>query len=500
MGHVAAACKEPYCSTCKLNGHPDGTCSSACRNCGKVHADVVRPKWCGPRGPCFGCQLWGHEKVLCPVLLAQQRCSKCNFRGHRIRDCPGYCTRCRKHGHMLPQCTAKPCPACLGFGHEAGSPECGRHSSSSSRRPAAEAGSRGQQQGAAVAGAAAPAAAAAAAAGRVPFKASSVRLQPGEPDENQRGEFIEKFFDANSPALQAYAMGLIEQRMKAAVLSRLSAADLAQILEQDDPVATLEEVYRHFAIGRMGSMQPANLQPEGQRALEEALPRQLRVQLKPGWGKAHRWGDVALQLQEAAAGGSWGKADRDAFEEAEARARQASFDAETALKEQRAQQETQQQAPQQQQQQQQREQQQHGEAGATYVINQLVEEQQMREYLLLAGVQPAADMQVAPLLHGVVRSPLKSLKASNEENFAIWASRLPYKQIVAAARQRVEGVEVWITVQSCIGLAGDIPALIKALYSNDGCNFIDRKYGRVDQADVRDLLHLSINSSSTIYH
>uniref|UniRef100_A0A383WD07 Uncharacterized protein n=1 Tax=Tetradesmus obliquus TaxID=3088 RepID=A0A383WD07_TETOB len=74
--------------------------------------------------------------------------------------------------------------------------------------------------------------------------------------------------------------------------------------------------------------------------------------------------------------------------------------------------------------------------------------------------------------------------------------KVPYKQIVAAARQRVEGVEVWITVQSCIGLAGDIPALIKALYSNDGCNFIDRKYGRVDQADVRDLLHLSINSSS----
>lgn len=100
VGHVAAVCKERFCSQCKRYGHPDGKCDNACPNCGKMHRDG-HPKWCGPRGPCFGCGLWGHEKIVCPVLFAQERCTRCKFRGHRVRDCPGYCTRCGKHGHYF---------------------------------------------------------------------------------------------------------------------------------------------------------------------------------------------------------------------------------------------------------------------------------------------------------------------------------------------------------------------------------------------------------------
>uniref|UniRef100_A0A383VE74 Uncharacterized protein n=1 Tax=Tetradesmus obliquus TaxID=3088 RepID=A0A383VE74_TETOB len=68
--------------------------------------------------------------------------------------------------------------------------------------------------------------------------------------------------------------------------------------------------------------------------------------------------------------------------------------------------------------------------------------------------------------------------------------RVPYSEIVAAARQRVEGVEVWVTVQSSLGLAGDIPPIIDALFTKD------HLFCPVDDADLHGLLYLSLNSTS----
>uniref|UniRef100_A0A383WDP0 Uncharacterized protein n=1 Tax=Tetradesmus obliquus TaxID=3088 RepID=A0A383WDP0_TETOB len=74
--------------------------------------------------------------------------------------------------------------------------------------------------------------------------------------------------------------------------------------------------------------------------------------------------------------------------------------------------------------------------------------------------------------------------------------KVPYKEIVAAARRRVEGeqlnrVEVWIAVQS----SQNIPPILKVLCSNSPPEYpaLDAGY-EVDDADLPDLLHLSINS------
>uniref|UniRef100_A0A383WCZ8 Uncharacterized protein n=1 Tax=Tetradesmus obliquus TaxID=3088 RepID=A0A383WCZ8_TETOB len=72
--------------------------------------------------------------------------------------------------------------------------------------------------------------------------------------------------------------------------------------------------------------------------------------------------------------------------------------------------------------------------------------------------------------------------------------KVPYKGIVAAARHRVPGVEVWITAKMYMGLASDIPKATKALYSAVSHMFNPKDAGWVFNSDVRDLLHLSINS------
>uniref|UniRef100_A0A383WCZ2 Uncharacterized protein n=1 Tax=Tetradesmus obliquus TaxID=3088 RepID=A0A383WCZ2_TETOB len=86
--------------------------------------------------------------------------------------------------------------------------------------------------------------------------------------------------------------------------------------------------------------------------------------------------------------------------------------------------------------------------------------------------------------------------------------KVPYKEIVAAARQRVEGVEVWIVAQSSDRFnlsptqscrrASDIPPLIRKVYKGWGASGILLELGlfEVDDADVPDILHLSINSTS----
>ncbi|WIA39149.1 hypothetical protein OEZ86_005277 [Tetradesmus obliquus] len=78
--------------------------------------------------------------------------------------------------------------------------------------------------------------------------------------------------------------------------------------------------------------------------------------------------------------------------------------------------------------------------------------------------------------------------------------KVPYKAIAAAARQGLEGAEVWIIAQSALGLAGDIPPMMKSLFT-DNCYWMKCKdIGQIDEADLLDLLYLSINSSIKVMH
>uniref|UniRef100_A0A383WEQ8 Uncharacterized protein n=1 Tax=Tetradesmus obliquus TaxID=3088 RepID=A0A383WEQ8_TETOB len=75
--------------------------------------------------------------------------------------------------------------------------------------------------------------------------------------------------------------------------------------------------------------------------------------------------------------------------------------------------------------------------------------------------------------------------------------RVPYKNIVAAARLGVEGVETWIIVKSFLGLADDIPHLIKNLYNGSAGNTATwDDIGQIDDASLCDVLYLSINGNN----
>jgi hypothetical protein len=84
--------------------------------------------------------------------------------------------------------------------------------------------------------------------------------------------------------------------------------------------------------------------------------------------------------------------------------------------------------------------------------------------LWLVHVAPsvtASAMAAADVLHRLVHLPYVDLE--HAQQLVAAGVRMPYAQLLSAARSMVAGVEVWVQAQHDLGVASDVPAAAVAI-------------------------------------
>lgn len=81
-GHLASACRVPQCSMCDKHGHRAACCSEACGRCGRQHTTAKGKKCRTPE--CHHCKRFGHTAEYCP----HAECMRCGHFGHMMSKCP----------------------------------------------------------------------------------------------------------------------------------------------------------------------------------------------------------------------------------------------------------------------------------------------------------------------------------------------------------------------------------------------------------------------------